>query len=474
MEFRPQPGPQEAFLSSPADICIYGGAAGGGKSYALLLEVLRHINNPDFGAVIFRRNSTQVMSEGGLWDTASSIYPFLNAKSKEFPRPVWTFPSGAKVSFAHLQHENDKYSWQGAQIPLICFDELTHFSQSQFLYMLSRNRTTCGVKPYIRATTNPDASSWVAKFIEWWINQDTGYPIPERSGVIRYMARLNDHILWFDSMEEFRKTKKENPDFDGIDELKSVTFISSKLSDNKILMESDPSYKANLLAMSLVDKERLLNGNWKIMPSAGLYFPREKAKIIDTLPSDLVTVVRAWDFAATKEKEEARSEGVSAKTAGVLLAKTAGGRFVVIDVINKALSAEEVRNTVLTTARLDGQKPYFVTTRISQDPGQAGKDQAEQYIKLLSGFNVVAVRESGDKETRATPFSAQWQAGNVDLLSAPWNEEFIEQLDQFPEGKYKDMVDAVSNAFAEIEKGNVASVPETVDYLTHNSYWGSF
>lgn len=462
------------FLSSSADIVIYGGAAGGGKTYALLLEVLRHIDNPKFGAVIFRRNSTQVMSEGGLWDTSKEIYPLLGATSKEFPRPVWRFPSGAKISFAHLQREDDKLGWQGSQIPLICFDELTHFTQSQFFYILSRNRTTCGVKPYIRATTNPDASSWVADFISWWIDQDTGYPIPERSGVIRYMTRLNNRIHWFDSIEDFEKERETNPDLAEIDDVKSVTFISSKLSDNKILMEKDPSYKAALLAQGVVDRERLLNGNWKIMPSAGLYFPRANASIIPVLPTGIVQVVRAWDFAATKEKEEARSQGVSAKTAGVLLAKTSTGRYIVLDVINRAMSAEEVRNTVLMTARMDRAKYSSMVTRISQDPGQAGKDQAEQYIKLLAGFNVVAVRESGDKETRATPLSAQWQAGNVDLLEGPWNEEFIEQLDQFPDSKFKDMVDAVSNAFAEIEKYNTSSVPDISTIPTRSSDWYEF
>ena len=101
-----------------------------------------------------------------------------------------------------LQYENiQTTNWQ-EQIAMISFDELTHFSKTQFFYMLSRNRTLCGVKPYIRATCNPDADSWVADFIAWWINQDTGYPIPERSGKIRWMYRLNDEIHWGNSKKE--------------------------------------------------------------------------------------------------------------------------------------------------------------------------------------------------------------------------------------------------------------------------------
>ena len=102
---------------------------------------------------------------------------------------------------------------------------------------------------------------------------------------------------------------------------------------------------------------------------------------------------------------------------------------------------------------------------MSQDPGQAGKDQAEQYIKLLNGFSISVVRESGSKETRAEPFSAQWiglqgtEKGNVYVLLSDWTESYLSQLESFPEGKYKDMADASSNGFAELTKSNTAMIP---------------
>ena len=123
--------------------------------------------------------------------------------------------------------------------------------------MLSRNRSTCGVKPFVRATCNPDADSWVAKFIEWWINQDTGYPIKERSGKIRWFIRRNETITWADSKEElweqFNLSTKEEQQ-----EPKSATFIMSLVQDNKELLRVNPSYLANLKALALIDRERLL------------------------------------------------------------------------------------------------------------------------------------------------------------------------------------------------------------------------
>ena len=405
MEIRPQKGAQERFLSCNADICIYGGAAGGGKTFALLLEPLHYINNGKFGAVIFRKNNNQIFAEGGLWDTACNIYPYCGGKAVKNPVSVWRFQSGMKVTFSYMELEKDVLKWQGSQIPLILFDELTHFSRKQFFYMLSRNRSTCGVKPYVRATCNPDSESWVAEFISWWWDENTGYAIPERSGVLRWFIRRDDTLYWADRKQQLfeqfdLKTEEEKA------EPKSVTFIASTLQDNKILMEKDPSYMANLKALSLVERERLLYGNWKIKPAAGLYFPRNKVNLIEEIPNDVKQWVRAWDFAATEDRKN--TESGAAYTAGVLIGKRKNGSYIIADVINRRMNASEVRQTVLNTAKIDKAKYKNVKIRLSQDPGQAGKDQAEQYIKLLSGFSVSVVRESGSKETRAEPFSAQW------------------------------------------------------------------
>jgi hypothetical protein len=252
---RPHRGPQEKFLASNADIAIYGGSAGSGKTVAMLMEPLRHVHVANFNAVIFRRTSEQVRMAGGLWDESCKMYSLFGAKPREHTLE-WRFASGANVRFEQLQYENTKLDYQGSQIALLAFDELTHFSDTQFFYMLSRNRSTCGVKPYVRATCNPDSRSWVARFISWWINPDSGLPIPERSGVKRFFVRVNEDLIWSDSRSELEAKYPGQI-------AKSVTFVPAKLADNNTLMEKDPSYLANLLAQPRVERERLLHGNWK-------------------------------------------------------------------------------------------------------------------------------------------------------------------------------------------------------------------
>ncbi len=472
----PQKGPQEQFLSTSADVCIYGGAAGGGKTFGLLLEPLRHMGNKDFNAVIFRRNYTQVTSPGGLWDSSKKIYSLVKGSYPlKTPKLHWTFPKGATVNFAHLGSDDDCLDWQGSQITMIGFDELTHFTEYQFFYMMSRNRTDAGVKPYIRATCNPDADSWVATFIEWWIDQKTGYPIKERSGKIRWMIRLNDVIHWVDSREEAISLAMEN----GIKREeaetmpKSVTFIASTLQDNKILMKNDPGYLANLQALPLVERERLLYGNWKIKAAAGLMFKRTQVNMLEEIPNDVILWCRGWDLAATSEDED----GNPAYTAGVLVGKRRNGRYIVADVINRRLSASDVRKLILMTAQSDRVTYGRVIQRLPQDPGQAGKEQAQSYMKLLSGFIVKIIPESGDKVTRAEPFSAMWQGtetmeqGFVDVLIAPWNGEFFNQYESFPQSDFKDMVDAGANAFNQIESGMTYSAPPDKSTLGKSSYW---
>ena len=264
-------------LSSAADIVIGGGAAGVGKTFTLLLEPLRHKDVEGFGAVIFRRTYTQIRSEGGLWDASKKIYSLVaGAKPKESSYE-WFFGKSSKLKFSHLEYEKNIYDWQGSEIPMIGFDELTHFSESMFFYLLSRNRSTCGVSPYVRATCNPDPDSWVAEFISWWIDPVTGFPIPERQGAVRYFVRDGKSYIWGDSKKEVteKATYYLEPLIEGSkglakaeDFIKSATFIGGSIYDNAELLKVNPEYLGNLASQSDEEKSRLLHGNWKVVINA--------------------------------------------------------------------------------------------------------------------------------------------------------------------------------------------------------------
>ncbi len=429
---RPQPGPQEAFLKSDADITIYGGAAGGGKTFGELLDPLQWIHVPGFGAVIFRRTTTQVRAEGGLWDESQEIYPRLGGVSRE-QQLEWRFPSGAAITFAHMEWEKNRLDWQGSQICLISFDELTHFSKKQFFYMLSRNRSTCGVKPRIRATCNPDADSWVAEFVEWWIDPESGYVDPDRAGKLRWFVQIGDELVWADSAEDL---KARYPDAIPT----SVTFIPAKLDDNPALTQKDPGYRGRLMALDRVERERLANGNWKIRPVAGMYFRREWFEIVDQAPADMLTV-RFWDFAGSKPTPRNKDPDW---TVGLLLGYKPP-MFYVLDVVRMQDSPGAVEQSLIHTAELDGRTvPVFV----EQEPGSSSLYLINSLVDKLPGHVVTGIPSTGSKQTRAKPVSSAAEHRKVVLVRGEWNRGFLAELEYFPDGAHDDQADALSGAHA--------------------------
>ncbi|MGL5474240.1 MAG: phage terminase large subunit, partial [Citrobacter braakii] len=211
------------------------------------------------------------------------------------------------------------------------------------------------------------------------------------------------------------------------------------LFDNKILMDADPGYLANLKALSRVERERLLGGNWKIRPAAGLYFRREWVKVVDAAPAGL-RMVRYWDLAAT-EKTDSNDPDF---TANVKMGRTQDGHIYIMHGASMQESPYRVEQAIKNHAEIDGRQ---VIVGLPQDPGQAGKSQAQGFVKMLPSHTVRTRRESGDKVTRFGPFSAQCEAGNVFFVRGPWNNEFFDALEGFPEAKHDDHADACSGAY---------------------------
>lgn len=177
-------------------------------------------------------------------------------------------------------------------------------------------------------------------------------------------------------------------------------------------------------------------------PRGGGMFKRSYFDIIKAVPVGTV-FIRGWDLAATED-------GTGARTAGVKIGIMPDKTYVIAHCVAERASPANVRKLIKSTAQQDDAGDKRVKISLPKDPGQAGKDQAQQLIAMLAGHVVIATPESGDKVARAEPFAAQCEAGNVKILEGAWNDEYFDEVEAFPAGKLKDIVDASSRAFNEL------------------------
>lgn len=442
-EIRPQAGPQEWMLESPADIVLFGGQAGGGKTYALLLDPLRYIKLvPGYEALIVRRTFTQITAPGGLLAESKSIYPKAGGVWKP-SESSWEFPPyGNKIVFAHMQYDHTVLNWQGSAIPTILWDEGTHFSERQITYMLSRNRSLCAVQPYMRITCNPDADHFLAEWVEWWLD-DEGYPDYAKAGVIRYFCRLNNTTYWADTPEQL----KEDHGHDKL--VKSFTFIPSRLDDNPRLVEANPEYRANLQALDEVEKQRLLYGNWKVRADAGKIFHRDW--LIPVREEEVVRSgydCRFWDFASTSK--EFSKAGDPDYTVGAKM-RFVNGKYVILDIVRQRIGPAELDELLYDVTVRDMQYsrehsiPYMMRWEI--EPGSAGNREAWRIVSRFRGVDAQGIRATKDKVARARPLASQARVGAIQMVEAPWNAPLLTELHNFPIWAHDDTVDAVSGAF---------------------------
>lgn len=184
-------------------------------------------------------------------------------------------------------------------------------------------------------------------------------------------------------------------------------------------------------------------------PRSGGMFQRSDFEIIDAIPARVRKRVRAWDFAASKPKPGRQPDW----TVGLKMALTADKEFIIEDVARGRWSASEVEKKLKNTASQDG---LAVKIRMPQDPGAAGKADANTKVKLLMGYSIVVNPVTGDKATRARPASAQSEAGNIKLLRGPWNDAFLDEVCSFPNATFDDQVDALSDALNELALSGTA------------------
>lgn len=276
-----------------------------------------------------------------------------------------------------------------------------------------------------------------------WFTDDFFTRFSETAGLLMIMTRwtLDDPVGRF--MEHYPNVKVLN--YPALGRVKGGEWIEDDENGEPLFPE--------LKSREFLQKRKglLTVGSWKSLYMGspivvgGDMFPVQKFGIVKAVPIDAIKrSVRYWDKAGTEG-------GTGARTAGVLMHQLHNGRFLVEDLIDGRWSALDREDRIYQTAQLDN-RDRRVETWVEQEPGSGGKESAESTVRRLAGYKCFADRVSGQgsKEIRAEPYAAQVQAGNVDLLEAPWNKPFLNEHEQFPMGKYKDRVDSAGGSFIKL------------------------
>lgn len=390
---------QWAFLLDDHLESLFGGAAGPGKSVALLASALAYADVPGYNALLLRRTYPDLSQPGALMDLAQRWLGPTSARLHDGKR--WHFPSGATLSFGYLDNEAAKYQYAGAEFAFVGFDELTQFSETQYTFLFSRLRRSRSFRPDVplrmRTASNPGGRGheWVRRrFL------DPALCSPRRS------------------------------------------FLPARLEDNPHLNVEE--YLESLAELDPVTRAQLRHGDWEIRPEGNFF----AAARLGVLSSEAAAAemrghalrVRAWDLAASESPGADYSVGLR------LCWRAQARRWLIEDVVRVQAEPAQLEEILRSTALADG--PNCEIT-IEQEGGSSGKfAMRDLRSRVLAGFAVRPVSPTGPKTERARLAAAMIANGQVDLAPAAWNSDLFDELLAFPgAGSHDDQVDALAYAF---------------------------
>lgn len=404
----PHPTQRAFLLLDDVLDAFFGGAAGGGKSDALLMGALQYVDVPRYNAILFRRSYADLSLPGALLDRARDWLEPTDAKWNDREH-TWTFPNpeydatiykdGASLTFAYLQTEKQRHRYASADFQFIGFDELTTFTEVMFRFLFSRLRREEGhqVPLRMRSASNP------GNIGHMWVHRR--YIDPGTPGAV---------------------------------------FIPSLVQDNPSL--DIEQYLKSLDQLDPITRARLLKGDWNVRDEG--MFKRSWFHHVDAAPLGLKRV-RYWDLAATEEANDNDPDW----TCGTLFGLDPRTRLLyMLDEQRVRASPQGVEALVRNTAAADG---HAVPIYIEQEPGASGKSLISYYSRhVVQGYELHGVSSSGSKETRAAPFASQAEAGNIYVVNGPWVNDFYDEAEGFPMVDHDDQVDSWSGSFAALMKGN--------------------
>ncbi len=409
---------QAAFLICPAEEAFYGGSAGPGKSIGLLMAALQYVDANGYAALLLRRTYADLALPEALMDVATNWLSGTDAKWSSETK-TWRFPKGATLTFGYLENEKDKFRYKSSAYQFIGFDELTQFTESQYLYLFSRLRRTnsLAIPLRMRSASNPDESGF-----DW----------------VRRRMILDG-----------RKN--------------GITFIPATLNDNPYLDKE--SYVRSLAKLDAITRARLLHGDWT-MQAAGKIIKSFWLEITQSVPVQCLWL-RFWDTAGT----EYDGTNDPDYTAGVLLGLESNGMIHIKDVVRARITPRKVEQLMQETARIDG---FDVPIIIEEEGGGSGKAMADRYVReVLKGYDVRMFRPTGAKEHYLRPLAAQAEAGNVQILEADWNSDFLLEADtlgQTGKGFHDDQWDAAAKAYNVAVQLQDAEMDATPDSVVRDMY----